>query len=61
MSRQKKDGQAVNLYLDRKIMQRLEEYCAETGQTKTLAMERMLSKELDKYFEQPAGKRIPIQ
>lgn len=55
------DGKIVNLYLDRQIFSRLENYCDETGQTKTTAVERMLSKELNQYFEQPEDKRVPIK
>lgn len=61
MARQKKDGKIVNLYLDRQVVSRLEKYCDETGQTKTTAIERMLAKELDKYFEQPEDNRVPIK
>ncbi len=59
MPRQKKDAVLLSLKLERHINERLEKYCAETGQTKTTAIERMLQNELEKYFEQPEGKRIP--
>lgn len=59
MPRQKKDAVLLSLKLERQINDRLEKYCAETGQTKTTAIERMLQNELEKYFEQPEGKRIP--
>lgn len=59
MPRQKKDGKIVNFYLSREVIERLEKYCKETGQSKTAAAERMMSNELDLYFKQPEGKRVP--
>ena len=59
MGRTKKDAVLLSLKLDREINEKLTEYCTETGQTKTMAIERMLSRELDKYYQQPEGKRIP--
>ena len=59
MARQKKDAVQINLKLDRTIAEKLEQYCKETGQPKILAIERMLSNEFEKYFEQPEGKRVP--
>lgn len=61
MARPKKDGETLSLYIDRTVKKRLQQYCAETGQTKTMAIERMLTEELNRYFAQPEGKRIPIQ
>ena len=47
MARAKKDGRSVNFYLDRNIMDRVEDYAEENGQTLTKAVERLLEKALD--------------
>lgn len=46
MAREKKDGRHINLYIQREIIEMLEQYCEETGQTKTVAIERALKKYL---------------
>lgn len=56
MARQKKDGKMVSLYLDAEVMNRLEEYAKEKGQTKTMAMERLLTKGLDEHDKEHAHK-----
>ena len=43
MSRAKKDGKFLNIYIDRIILEKVEEYCEETGLTKTKAIERILN------------------
>ena len=47
MPRPKKDGKMLNLYIDKKVIDRLEKYAEEKGQTKTIAVERLLTKALD--------------
>ena len=47
MARQKKDGEKVSLYLDRKTMERIRTYADEKGQTLTVAIERALNAFLD--------------
>ncbi len=42
MARAKKDGKYVNYYVEAAIVERLEQYCEETGLTKTMALERIL-------------------
>lgn len=42
MARAKKDGQYINCYAEREIVEKLEHYCEETGLTKTVAIERIL-------------------
>lgn len=59
MPRPKKDAIPLNIKLDRYISERLADYCEKTGQTKTLAIERMLQNELEQYYMQPEGKRVP--
>lgn len=52
MARQKKDGRYINYYIDREIYEQLEKYCEEVGQTKTIAIERILKLFLDQYSKQ---------
>ena len=59
MPRNKKDAVMLNIRLDRVIAETLADYCERTGQTKTMAVERMLQNELKKYYQQPEGKRVP--
>lgn len=39
MARKKKDGEHINLYVDRSVVQRLREYADEKGQTVTMPLE----------------------
>ena len=43
MARKKKDGEHINLYVDRGVVQKLREYADEKGQTVTMALERILT------------------
>lgn len=47
MAKPKKDGQRFNIIMDRNLYNRLSYYSEEKGQTKTLAVERILKKALD--------------
>lgn len=49
MPRCKKDYKNLNIKLDREISEQFEIYCEELGQTKTTAIERILSKHLEDY------------
>ena len=49
MAREKKDGRHINLYIEREIIEMLEQYCEEVGQTKTVAIERALKQYLSEY------------
>ena len=49
MSRTKKDAKVLNVKLDRNIYDRFESYADQLGQTKTTAIERILTKHLDEY------------
>ena len=40
MGRRMKDGRHVNVNIDREAFEVLERHCAESGQTKTVAVER---------------------
>ena len=50
MARAKKDGQYINCYLEREVVETLEQYCDETGLTKTVAIERILKKFFHEFF-----------
>lgn len=50
MARAKKDGQYINCYAEREVVEKLECYCEETGLTKTVAIERILKGFFNQYF-----------
>ena len=50
MAREKKDGKRVNFYMEKGILDMLDQYCSEVGQTKTIATERILKQALETYF-----------
>ena len=47
MAQQKKDYIALHIKMDAPLMRRLEEYCDEAGQTKTMAVVRIIGAFLD--------------
>ena len=47
MARPRKEGKKVSFYMDAEIVERLDEYCEEMGQSKTLAVERIIKAHLD--------------
>lgn len=49
MPRPKKDGVAFSIRMEKDIFERLEKYCEESGQSKTVAMERALAMYIDDY------------
>lgn len=51
MARQKKNGTYLNVCIETSIYERLEVFCYDAGQTKTIAVERALSAYLDDYEE----------
>jgi hypothetical protein len=57
MARPKKDAKILNIKLDREINEKLEKFCEESGQSKTVAVERFLNKCLNEYFEKPEKMR----
>ena len=50
MPRQKKDAKILNIKLAREISNRLEQFCEESGISKTVATEKILSKYFEEYF-----------
>jgi len=57
MARQKKDAKILNIRLATPVSDKLEAFCKESGQTKTVAVERFLTKCLDEYFAIPKERR----
>lgn len=57
MPRQKKEACILNIRIATAINDKLEKFCEESGQTKTLAVERFLNKCLDDYFAKPEAER----
>ena len=57
MPRQKKDAKILNVRLDAGIHKKLEQFCDETGMSKTTAVEKILEKYFDAYFQRPAEER----
>lgn len=57
MPRPKKDSKVLNIKLSVQVYNKLEKFCIESGQTKTLAVERFLNKCLDEYFSKPESER----
>ena len=51
MPRLKKEYKVLNIKLDKGISDKLERFCTESGQPKTVAVERFLEKCLDDYFK----------
>lgn len=49
MARPKKNGKYLNVCIQEEIYQKLEDFCAEAGQTKTIAVERALIQYIENY------------
>ena len=57
MSRTKKDAKLLNIKLDREINDELEEFCEESGMSKTMAVEKILHKYFVEYLKRPKDER----
>lgn len=57
MPRQKKDAQPISMKMDSTLYDQLQQYCAETGLSKTAAIERSLKRTLDDWFAIPEDQR----
>ena len=57
MAQIRKDSKIVNMKLDRSVYDKLEQFCDETGLSKTAATEKILGQYLSDYFEKPEDKR----
>ena len=51
MARPKKEGKFLNILLEESVAELLEQYCEETGLSKTVAVERILKKAITEYNE----------
>ena len=49
MPRPKKDAHPVSIKMTTEIYDRLEDYCNRSGQTKTMAIERAITRYIDEY------------
>lgn len=57
MPRQKKDAKILNIKLATPISDKLEEFCEETGMSKTIATEKIMESFFDDYFKRPEEQR----
>lgn len=57
MPREKKDAKLLNIKLASDIHDQLEKFCEESGMTKTMATEKILSRFFDDYFKRPETER----
>ncbi len=51
MAKPKKNGSSLNVCIETPIYERLEAMCKEAGQSKTVAVERVLTAYLDDYYD----------
>lgn len=58
MPRQKKDAKILNIKLEKEISDQLEQFCEESGMSKTVATEKILSKYFEEYFSRPEEERM---
>lgn len=49
MAKPKKESVPISMRMDAKLYQRLTDYCEASGQSKTIAIERAVSKYIDAY------------
>lgn len=57
MPRPKKDAKILNVRLDAGIHEKLEQFCDETGMSKTTAVEKILEQYFATYFQRPEDER----
>ncbi len=57
MARTKKDAKILNVKLDREVHEKLEQFCDESGMTKTIAVEKILRNYFNEYFNRPKEDR----
>ena len=57
MKKQKKDAKILNIKLAKEISDQLEQFCEESGISKTVATEKILSKYFEEYFSRPEEER----
>ena len=54
MARQKKDSHPITIRMEQGLYERLEKYCKQSGQPKTVALERALTSYIDTYDKKEA-------
>ena len=54
MPRAKKDAKVLNVKLATPVYDQLEEFCEESGMSKTVAAEKIFTQFFNEYFERPA-------
>ena len=52
MPRPRKDNHPLSMRIDQEVYERLKQYCTDSGQTKTMAIERALTAYIDNYYNQ---------
>ena len=57
MAQIKKDAKLLNIKLDRTVHEQLEQFCNESGMTKTMATEKILAQFVEEYFQRPENER----
>ena len=57
MPREKKDARILNIKLATPVFDRLEQFCEESGMSKTTATEKIFTQFFDVYFEKPEEER----
>ena len=58
MPKAKKDAKKATFYLSTEIIEKLEQYCDETGLSKTVAVERFIDKCIKNYAEKEKAERV---
>jgi len=57
MPREKKDAKILNIKLAMPVYDKLEQFCDESGMSKTVAVEKILDQFFNIYFEKPENER----
>lgn len=57
MPREKKDAKILNIKLATPVYEQLSMFCNESGLSKTIATEKILTQFFDDYFEKPVKER----
>ena len=57
MPRAKKDARMLSIKLASEVHDRLDQFSEETGMNKTIAVEKILTKFFDEYFQKPEEER----
>ena len=52
MLKQKRDTETLELEVSRALIKLLDTYCANTGVSRTMAVEKLLLKQLEEYFHE---------